>query len=394
MNYDAIVIGAGPAGSSAALGLVQQGWTVAIIERTEFPRRKVCGEFISATNLALLDRFGVGDAWRAEAGPEVHSIGLFVAERMIEAPMPRTSAGGYGRALGRDLLDTLLLDAARKAGAEVFQPWHAVEIAANGECQAVRITSGNKDLMLRAPVVIAAHGSWEPEKLPSRLSKTHSPSDLFAFKAHFSGAQLPQDLMPLFVFPGGYGGIVWSDNDRLSISCCIRRDVLAKVRAASGSRPAGDVVFRHVAATCRGVENTIVGAVLEGNWLAAGPIRPGIRSCYEDDIFRVGNLAGEAHPIVAEGISMAIQSGWLLASELARTGAHDKVLRESAGRRYSALWRRQFLVRIHAAGALARVVARPNLAAVAGSLVQNFPGLLTFGAKLSGKTKRVPGFSI
>ncbi len=390
MNYDAIVIGAGPAGSSAALALAEQGWTVAIIERSVFPRRKVCGEFISATNLALLDRFGVGKIWRTEAGPEVRRVGLFVADSMTDAPMPRIGAKGYGRALGRDLLDALLLAAAQNAGADVFQPWHAVAIGTEGEFKTVLIVSGVQEKLLRAPVVIAAHGSWEPEKLPSGLPRINGPSDLFGFKAHFTNAQLPKDLMPLFVFPGGYGGAVWSDGGRLSISCCIRRDALAAVRA--GGQSAGDAVFKHIMATNRGVKTKLAGAGLESSWLAAGPIRPGIRPCYADDIFRAGNLAGEAHPIVAEGISMAVQSGWLLASELARTDLHNKAARESAGRRYAALWRQQFFVRIHAAAALAAILARPRLATTAASLVGGFPILLTLGARLSGKTRRVPGF--
>ena len=137
MAYDAVIIGAGPAGSSAAITLARQGWAVAIIEKTEFPRRKVCGEFISATNLALLDRLGIGDAWRAEAGPEIRRVGFFGGDVCTEARMP--SKGGFGRALGRDILDRLLLDAARSAGAEILQPWRAVGIEREGELQAVKI---------------------------------------------------------------------------------------------------------------------------------------------------------------------------------------------------------------------------------------------------------------
>ncbi|WP_292277024.1 FAD-dependent oxidoreductase, partial [Mesorhizobium sp.] len=132
-THDAIVIGAGPAGSSLALALARRGWAVAVVEKSVFPRRKVCGEYISASNLALLDQLGIGDAWRAEAGPEIRRVGLFSAETSIEAPMPGARSGpaagdGFGRALGRDILDTLLLDAARSAGADVFQPCRAVAI--------------------------------------------------------------------------------------------------------------------------------------------------------------------------------------------------------------------------------------------------------------------------
>ena len=392
MNYDAIVIGAGPAGSSTALALARQGRKVAIVEKAAFPRRKVCGEFMSATNLALLDKFGLGDVWRAEAGPEVRWVGFFAGNRKIEARMPPAPRGGYGRALGRDLLDTLFLATAREAGAKVFQPWHAVGITGEGATQTVRITAGAEERLLSAPVIVAAHGSWEQGKLPSQLQKTSRPFDLFGFKAHFSDARLAADLMPLFIFPGGYGGMVWSDHGRLSISCCIRRDVLAAVRGRHGGLPAGEAVFRHIAANCRGVADAIRDdAVADGGWIAAGPIRPGVRPGYADDIFRVGNLAGESHPLIAEGISMAIQSGWLLAVELAGADVRERGVREKVGHRYSAAWRRQFRLRIVAAESFARAAAFPGAARIAGPLVGAVPGLLTLGAGLSGKTRDLAG---
>ena len=54
--FDAIIIGAGPAGATLACLLSQAGWSVAIVEKKNFPRRKVCGEFISATSLPLLQK--------------------------------------------------------------------------------------------------------------------------------------------------------------------------------------------------------------------------------------------------------------------------------------------------------------------------------------------------
>ena len=53
-TYDAIVIGGGPGGATAALLLAQAGWSVGLLERKVFPRRKVCGEYLSATNWPLL----------------------------------------------------------------------------------------------------------------------------------------------------------------------------------------------------------------------------------------------------------------------------------------------------------------------------------------------------
>jgi flavin-dependent dehydrogenase len=390
MTHDAVIVGAGPAGSCAALALTRQGRAVAIVEKAEFPRRKVCGEFISATNIALLDRLGVGDAWREKAGPEVRRVGLFASERCMTAAMPPVGDGGYGRALGRDILDDLLLKAARDAGAEVYQPFRATDVVTGGNASIVRIASRDRELELRAPVVIAAHGSWEPGGLPSHLPKRNHPSDLLGFKAHFRHSALPADLMPLLVFPGGYGGMVMADQGRLSLSCCIRRDRLAEIRLAQGGT-AAEAVHRHIMASCKGVREAIGRASLDGQWLAAGPIRPGIRSRFAGGIFRAGNCAGESHPIIAEGISMALQSGWLLAAALAGVDVHDRSAREAAAKLYSAAWLRQFSTRIHAAAAFAAIALNPAGAQAMGPLVDLLPGLLPLAAALSGKTKALPG---
>src|SRR5437763_17214352 len=83
MRYDAIVIGAGPAGSTAALLLARAGWSIAIVEKSSFPRRKVCGEFISATSMPLLHELGVLDDFLHQAGPEVQRVGLFAKDTTL-----------------------------------------------------------------------------------------------------------------------------------------------------------------------------------------------------------------------------------------------------------------------------------------------------------------------
>ena len=293
MSFDAIIVGAGPAGCSAALALAQQGRSVAIVERSAFPRQKVCGEFMSAVNMPILDRLGVGADVRALAGPEVTRLALFASGPSIEAPMPRATGDAFGRALGRDVLDTMLLDAARAAGVAVFQPWRATAMASLGdEGSRVRIETRADTQDISAPVVISAHGSWEPGKLATNLERRHEPHNFLGFKAHFRGASLASDLMPLLVFPGGYGGMVWSDAGRLSLSCCLRRDFLENVRTRHRGS-AAEAVYAHIVASCPAVADALDGASLKGEWLAAGPIRPGMRDVYDDDIFRVGNLAGE-----------------------------------------------------------------------------------------------------
>ena len=70
-EYDAIVVGAGPAGSTAAILLASAKWSVALIEKQGFPRRKVCGACIAASNLPILAALGIGDEFGRLAGPEL-----------------------------------------------------------------------------------------------------------------------------------------------------------------------------------------------------------------------------------------------------------------------------------------------------------------------------------
>ena len=234
-SYDAMVIGAGPAGASAALMLARAGWSVAVVEKTLFPRRKVCGEFISATSLPLLRALGLADAYLAQAGPPVRQVGLYAGKTILAADMPRPREGAEacGRALGREHLDALVLNAAATAGAEVWQPWTLTEVERGEGGFAGTAVAKDKDatVKLQARIVIAAHGSWEHGMLPTQTpGSPPRDSDLFAFKAHFLNCGLPAGLMPLLIFPGGYGGMVHSDGGRVSLSCCIRRDTLAPTR--------------------------------------------------------------------------------------------------------------------------------------------------------------------
>ena len=129
MMYDALVIGGGPAGATTALRLAQNGWSVALIEKSAFPRRKVCGEFLSATSLPVIKHLGISAPFFRLAGPEIRRVAVFAGDDTVSAPMPAAfHPCRWGRALGREHLDTLLLQKAAEAGVQVWQPWTATDV--------------------------------------------------------------------------------------------------------------------------------------------------------------------------------------------------------------------------------------------------------------------------
>jgi len=397
-NFDAVVVGAGPAGSTVAIQLARAGWSVALVEKQSFPRRKVCGECIAASNWPLLQALGVADAVDALAGPALREVTLLRGDGTVTAALPAAAHDRFpwGRALGRETLDTLLLAQARSAGATIMQPCTVQAIlgtAGAWHCEVRSIESPNV-LRLRARVVIDAHGSWED--LPSdrpRRRLSRSAADLFAFKANFSGSTLPEGQISVLALKGGYGGMVVGDHGITTVACCIRRDRLHELRGSAPGVSAGDAVEAWLQRECAGVRRALHGARRDGPWLSSGPLDPGVRldgKDSEDGIFRVGNAAGEVHPILGEGISLALQSAALLCSHLLGQGAAvvpAPAVQAEMQRAYIAAWRRAFAPRLRLAAVFAHLAMRPRSAAGLMKLVRLWPGLLTRGARWGGKVR-------
>ncbi|MEM9185354.1 MAG: FAD-dependent monooxygenase [Planctomycetota bacterium] len=401
VGVDAVVVGGGPAGSVAGMRLAEAGWRVAILERAAFPRRKVCGEYLSGTNWRLLRELGIWEAFEASAGPPIERVALFQrSPAAVTAPLPRAggerSAEAWGRALTRDRLDLLLIEEAARRGAQVVQParCHTVERVATGRggglwrCEA---DAGGEAIAFETPIVVAAHGAWRRSSLPTLPPAAPATAgDLLGFKAHFAGARLAPDLMPLLSFPGGYGGMVTCQAGLVSLSCCVRRRVLDRLRAES-KLPAGEAVLKHIKRNVPAAADVLSTAERHGDWLAAGPIRPGRRRLHRDGLLAVGNAGGECHSVVAEGISMAMQSGWIAADCLLEASHRRPVTaREAvhrAGDAYATRWSREFGGRLRASGLIAEWAMRPWLVRASAPAVRLFPGLLTLGARLAGKSR-------
>jgi flavin-dependent dehydrogenase len=385
------------AGSAAAILLARAGWAVAVVERQRFPRRKVCGECIAASNLPLLQALGVGDAFRARAGVELRRVTFLQGDNAVMADLPPAADDrhAWGRALGRETLDGLLAEQARAAGAMLFQPWDVRGIHGTPgawSCE-IRSTESAALVHLHARIVIDAHGSWA--ELPTdrpRLRHARSASDLFAFKANYRGSRLPEGAISVLALEGGYGGMVVAEGGATTVACCIRRDRLSALRAAAPGLRAGDAVEAWLRHECGGVQGALQVAVRHGPWLSSGPLDPGVHLQADDGIFRIGNAAGEAHPILGEGMSMALQSAALLASVLIDRAGATAVVPDGAAqaelqRRYAARWRQAFAPRVRLAAFFAHVAMRPRPAKALMALLRIWPGLLTRGARWGGKVR-------
>jgi len=370
---DVLIVGGGPAGATAAILLARAGRSVAVLEKARFPRRKVCGEFVAPHAVELLQELGLENPGTVE----IRRIALWAGNSIVGAPLPPP----YARTIAREELDQRLLERAAACGAQVFQPAAALRL----ERTATGIACiARPSLEIEARAIIAAHGSWEPGSLPTQ--PRHGPpqgTDLLAFKAHFRGCGLPRGTIALVPFPGGYAGVVEIGGGRATFACCIRRDRLEGLRTAG--LPAGDCALRYASRMSRGMRDAFEGAVRAGPWLASGPLRPGARPLYRDGVFAVGNAAGEVHPVIGEGIAIALSSARALCQPLvaALEAGYPPAAQAAVAREYERRWRRLFRRRHWSSACFARLAMRPSAAAWANLALRRRPSLLTLAARLS-----------
>ena len=159
-SFDAVVVGGGPGGSTAAYWLARAGRRVLVVEKSAFPREKVCGDGLTPRAVRCLEDMGVkteGAEWARADGLRIYGSGL-----VLDLPWPELATlPDYGLVRTRLDFDALLLDHARDAGATV---WESTSVEgpltdAAGVVTGVEVARNGDRARVEAPVVIAADGA-------------------------------------------------------------------------------------------------------------------------------------------------------------------------------------------------------------------------------------------
>src|SRR5262245_11844522 len=132
--HDVIVVGGGPAGSSTAIHLAQQGVSVLLIEQKKFPRAKLCGEFISPECVEHFEKLGVAASMQASQPAEITET-IFYSRRGKRIVVPSWWFGNsFALGLSRAEMDNNLLSRAKELGVNVLEETSVRELVEIQNC--------------------------------------------------------------------------------------------------------------------------------------------------------------------------------------------------------------------------------------------------------------------
>lgn len=160
VEADAIVVGAGPGGASTALHLARRGLKVALLEKEEFPRDKVCGDGLTPRATRQLIRLGIDTS--EEAG-WLHNYGLRIyggGRQAFELPWPELADfPSYGLVRPRADFDQLIANHAIQAGATMYTSAHVTDPIIDERTDRIVGVTTKDGRTFRAPMVVAADGN-------------------------------------------------------------------------------------------------------------------------------------------------------------------------------------------------------------------------------------------
>ena len=313
-TYDSIVVGAGPAGSTAARVLAERGARVLLLDRARFPRDKPCGG-------------GVTFAAASEAGVDLSPV---IERTVTEASMSfrlgpaftRSSAEPLAYMTQRCLLDAFLAERAASAGAD-FRDGVAVRgVELSDEGVTVRMNGGGDSY--RGRTLVAADGA--NGVVARSLGLATASESMIALEGNVpvSGelAERWKDTVALDLGdpPGGYGWL-FPKGDHVNVG-------------VGGWRRVGPTLRSRLSALCRfyGLDESLLSG-LRGQHL---PLRDAGSPIQSGPVLLTGDAAGLINPLTYEGIRAAFVSGRLaaqaivpyLAGESADLSAYEREMRQ------------------------------------------------------------------
>ncbi|MCP3905281.1 MAG: NAD(P)/FAD-dependent oxidoreductase [Planctomycetes bacterium] len=353
-RWDVVVIGAGPAGTMAAIETARLGASVLVLDRAAFPRAKVCGCCLGAAALDTLRGAGLGDVpARCGAQPLEH-LDLRAGSRRVRLRIPS------GAVISRRALDTALLDNAIGAGARFIDRCAAVAGPCRGEARIVRARRDATHVDVSARVVILAAGLRARTSPPAAGTSRIGVATTLETRAPTIAA----GVVGMACGEAGYVGWVRLEDDRVRVAAALDPDAVRRSRGVTGA-------VRRVLAACGHEGLHDLGGT---RWRGTPPLTGPGAIIGAERLLVIGDAAGYVEPFTGEGIGWALASGRAVAP-IAVAAATEPAWRETWSNAWRRSHRRMLGPRHRACTFVARTLRRPPLTRAAVAAAALLPGV-------------------
>ncbi|GAA2064949.1 geranylgeranyl reductase family protein [Streptomyces cheonanensis] len=391
---DVIVVGAGPAGSTTAYHLARAGLDVLLLEKTAFPREKVCGDGLTPRATKQLVAMGIDVSeeagWLRNKGLRIIGGG-----HRLELPWPELAAfPDYGLVRRREDFDELLARQAEKAGAQLFERCNVTgpvqDDRAAGRIVGVTAKLGEekRNVTFRAPVVVAADGNSSRLSLAMGLHRDDKRPMGVAVRTYFTSPRHDDDYLEAWLelwdrrgpeprLLPGYGWIFGMGDGTSNVGLGILNSSSAfreldwreVLKAWCASMP------EEWGYTPENMSGPIRGAAL--------PMAFNRKPHYSRGLMLVGDSGGLVNPFNGEGIAYAMESGQIAAEVIVQAMARQSpAQRELTLRAYPKTLQETYGGYYTLGRAFVKLIGNPQIMKIATERGLSHPLLMRFTVKL------------
>lgn len=340
-KFDAIIIGGGLAGLSLAIQLAQEKRSVLLIEKGEYPRHKVCGEYISLESWDFIERLGIPLSQMNL--PKMDTLKIS-AENGVQLESD-LDLGGFG--ISRYVLEELLYKKAIDLGANIMTNTKYLSYEKNGEDFSVETSAG----IFTTKVLCGAFGKYAPKQFYKKNEEKHN---WVGVKYHINYDH-PANEIVLHNFTGGYCGMSKIEDNKSCLCYIVQQEMLSK---------SGNDIAKMEKEVLRKNPN-LEKIFSEAEFLYDKPqvisnVTFDVKEPTFDGVFYLGDSAGTIAPLSGNGMSNAFRSAYLLNKSLI-SFFNNEILMEKALENYRSDWLKAFSGRIKMGRVLQQFFCKKNL---------------------------------